>query len=135
MTDFRGRTPKEIKAGQRFLRQENAGYSHQLRRLSFSPLTPQHPIELWRSRGYLVQIYHVKDGVERLSVNRTALQEDGHWVGGITWDTLQRLKAECGRGHLFAVEIYPPDGEVVNVANIRHLWVMEHNILGFGFNR
>lgn len=81
--------------------------------------------EVWRSRGFLVQVYEPVHGAERLSVLRTtvdAAQE--RWKDGITWDELQRLKRECGRGARWAVEIYPEDAEVVNVGNLRHLWVL-----------
>jgi hypothetical protein len=37
---------------------------------------------------------------------------------------LQRLKAECGYADRDAVEVYPRERDVVNVANLRHLWVM-----------
>lgn len=45
-----------------------------------------------------------------------------------------RLKAECGRGDKWAVELYPPDEAVVNVANIRHLWLLPEPP-AFGWNR
>jgi hypothetical protein len=48
----------------------------------------------------------------------------GRWLDGITWDELQHLKMLAGYGDRVAVEIYPPDSEVVNIANIRHLWLL-----------
>ncbi len=78
--------------------------------------------EVWRSRDYLVQIFN--DGpYERISVCRTSINGN-RWTDGIPWEDLQRLKKECGRGDLAAVEIYPPDKDLVNVANMRHLWVL-----------
>lgn len=79
---------------------------------------------VFRSRDYLVQEFAAEAPVlVRLSVLRTSL--DGYrWVDGITWDELQRLKAEIGYGDRDALEVYPADRDVVNVANIRHLWVM-----------
>ena len=83
----------------------------------------EQPNEMWRSNKYLVQVYYEPDGIERLSIHST--EHDGtRWRDGITWDTLQRLKSECGRGDRDALEVYPSDAHVVNVANIRHLWVM-----------
>lgn len=87
------------------------------------PSQPAYLCEVWRSRDFLVQIYR-KRGVERLSVCRTALQGT-RWADGITWDELQALKRECGRGHKTAIEIYPPDEKIVNGANMRHLWIMD----------
>lgn len=77
-----------------------------------------------RSRGFLVQEFAEADGVIRLSINRTELRGDGRWTDGITWDELQRLKREAGHGDRVAVEVFPPDSDVVNVANVRHLWLL-----------
>lgn len=85
--------------------------------------TPPGIAEVWRSRDFLVQVYQPQSGAERLTVCRTAHDGD-RWHDSIAWDDLQRLKAECGRGARWAVEIYPADSEVVNVANMRHLWVV-----------
>jgi hypothetical protein len=82
------------------------------------------PVAVWRSRHFLVSQYRAPSpAVARLSINRTTL--DGtRWADGITWDDLQRLKCEAGFGDVWAVEAYPPTREVVNVANIRHLWLL-----------
>lgn len=81
-------------------------------------------LSVWRSRDYLVQVLPEPHAVARLSINRTSLSGD-RWQDHITWDDLQRLKGECGFGDHFAVEVFPADSEVVNVANMRHLWVLE----------
>lgn len=85
-------------------------------------------VEVWRSRSFLVQVYSESEGVMRLSVSRTELPasptEDLRFTDGIGWDELQALKAECGFGHLFAVECFPAEADVVDVANMRHLWVL-----------
>lgn len=86
------------------------------------------PAEVWRSKEFILQVFAEPNGVLRLSVARTTLGDDGHWLEGITWDELQRLKRECGRGDLDAVEIYPRDADVINVANMRHLWVLPAEI-------
>lgn len=82
------------------------------------------PLEVWRSRGFLVQVFAAAaPAVERLSVIRTTPERDG-WQQEISWDDLQRLKSECGRGDRFAVEVYPTDVDVVAIANMRHLWIL-----------
>lgn len=86
------------------------------------------PFRVWRSRKFLVQEFAELDGVIRLSVNRTAIQRDGRWVDGITWDHLQALKAEAGYGKRDAVEVFPPDYDLVDVANMRHLWVLPYKL-------
>lgn len=83
------------------------------------------PIEAWRSRDFLVQVI-VDNGHLRLSVNRTSLNPAGtSWSEGITWDDLMRLKAEAGFADRWAIEIFPPAAEVINVANMRHLWLLD----------
>jgi hypothetical protein len=82
-------------------------------------------IAVWRSRDYLVQVYAERPGLHRLSINRSELAADGGWQDGISWEEIQRIKSECGFGDRDAVEIYPCDGDVVNVANIRHIWVFD----------
>lgn len=81
-------------------------------------------IQVWRSRFFLVQVFDEGGGRLRLSVNRTDCDKFGDYLDGITWDELQALKRQCGYGDRLAVEVYPPDADVVNVANIRHLFVI-----------
>jgi hypothetical protein len=87
---------------------------------------PAGVIEVWRSRDFLVQVYQEPFGLIRLSVCRTAMNSNGRWEDGISWGDLQRVKRECGRGDLDAVEVFPADRDVVNVANMRHLWIQPH---------
>lgn len=82
------------------------------------------PVQVWRSRALVVQIYARQDGGTRVSVNRAELEAEHKWKDGLTWDDLQRVKGEIGFGDAWAVEIFPPENSVVNVANIRHLWII-----------
>lgn len=77
-----------------------------------------------RSRYFLVQVYHEEHAI-RLTVCRTTLDCLGGWLSDITWDELQDLKSQCGYADKAAVEIFPPEGHVVNVANMRHLWILD----------
>lgn len=86
------------------------------------PNAPQWAV--WRSRDFLVQAFQEAGGVMRLSINRTTLNGAGRWVDGITWDEMQRLKAECGFADRWAVEVFPAASELVDVANVRHLWLL-----------
>lgn len=79
--------------------------------------------DVLRSRNFLVQIY-LEPGALRMSVCRTQLDALGRWRDGITWDELMQLKAEAGYADEWAVELYPPAAEIVNVANFRHLWIL-----------
>ena len=99
-------------------------------------LHPEHLVEMqvagagrakraWRSRGFLVQLHEAPDpALFRLSINRTSLLDDGRWDDNISWDDIQRLKAEAGFAHMWAVECYPPDAAIVNVANMRHIFLL-----------
>src|SRR5690606_29982804 len=75
------------------------------------------------SRDYLVQIFDEGNGIKRITVNRVAIGGTT-WDDGITWDELQRIKAEVGYAAEWAVEVFPADDQVVNVSSMRHLWVL-----------
>jgi hypothetical protein len=42
---------------------------------------------------------------------------------GIGWDELHTIKSKCGFADFDAVEFYPRDCDVLNTANIRHLYL------------
>jgi len=75
----------------------------------------------------LAKKFDTAPAVVRLSVCRTSLNGE-RWQDGISWDDLQRLKRECGYGNADAIEVFPADADVVNVANMRHLWIMAEPI-------
>lgn len=81
-------------------------------------------LAVWRSRKFLVQAYTGGAGTVRLSVNRTKRGIDGRWLDGITWDELQTIKSKVGYADCWAVEVFPPADRVVDVANMRHLWLL-----------
>ena len=114
----------------RELKRQNAKMPRELRLVPRKEWPLEHqrgPLSrVWRSRDFLVQEYaEMAPVLVRLSVLRTTLDpKAGRWVDGITWDELQAIKAECGYDQHDALEMYPPDSDVVNVANLRHLWVM-----------
>lgn len=88
------------------------------------------PIELWESQEFLVQLTRPQPTEGqlpslRMTVNRVVFRTNGSADGNITWDDLQRLKREIGRGEMYAVEVYPRDADLVNVANMRHLWLFD----------
>ena len=85
---------------------------------------------LWRSREYLVQEFAESTALVlvRLSISRTQIDKKGGWSQDIAWEDLQRLKGEAGYGGFDALEVYPADKDVVNVANMRHLWVMRDRV-------
>lgn len=91
-------------------------------------------IAVFVSKDFLAQVFSEPPG-SRVSVNRVQAGSAG-WKADISWDELQRVKREIGMGDAWAVEIYPPESQVVNVANMRHLWVYGlDSSPGFGWTK
>lgn len=124
------RAARRSRAYREGLAEENLRWGPELRRVDrrewpeACSLMREPPTEVWRSAGFLVQVYQERDGIDRLTVCRAAVDVSGNWRSEITWDELQRLKRECGRGDRYAMELFPADADVVNVSNMRHLWVL-----------
>ena len=116
----------------RQLRRDNADWPETLKKVPRShwPRDDGRPrIAVLRSREFLVQVFEEPRGVVRLSVNRTDWDMNlRRWREDISWEDLQRLKSEAGYGCFDAVEVYPMDGDVVNEANMRHLWVLPESL-------
>lgn len=93
--------------------------------------------KVFRSREFLVQVFDETQhgAVSRLTINRTELDDRGEWRAGISWDELQRIKHCCGYGHCDAVEVFPKEIDVVNVSNMRHLWVVPDDCLKFAWRK
>jgi len=81
------------------------------------------PRQVWRSNRFLACVYE-DAGHSRISVCRTAIKVSGEYEDAIAWEDLQRLKDQVGFSQCWAVECFPPAGDVVNVANMRHLWIL-----------
>lgn len=89
-------------------------------------------MRLLRSREFVIQIFD-EHGTIRITVIRTLLDKRGRWKDGITWDELQQIKRWCGYADEIAVEIYPRESDVIDVANMRHLWILKEP-LPFGWH-
>jgi hypothetical protein len=84
-------------------------------------------VQVWLSKDYLVQVFNeLYNGkpVTRLSVSSTT-HNGSRWQDKIPWDDLYQIKNIVSGFAAFAIEIYPPAPDLVNVANMRHLWVLE----------
>lgn len=88
-------------------------------------------VEVWLSRKFLVQVYREGPGIFRCSICRTTLNKSGQWEDGISWDELMEIKREIGRGEQYAVEVLPCDADIINVANMRHFWILPEKIVGW----
>lgn len=84
------------------------------------------PLKALRDRNFLIQIYEVPNhpNVRRISVCRTEIDIDKKtWKDGMSWECLMAVKKAAGFELYDAVEVFPSSIDVVNVANMRHLWV------------
>ncbi|MEF1310704.1 hypothetical protein QTO01_11405 [Vibrio mytili] len=81
------------------------------------------PKAVFQSPQYLVQVFNERDGIVRLSIN-SVKHRNGIWKDGLTFDELQSIKKAVGFGDSCAIEVYPEDNNLVNDANMRHLWVL-----------
>jgi hypothetical protein len=119
----------QIRMKREYLRQRRKSWGTTLQNLPVEEWPPSMiganhpPVKVMRSHDFLVQIFDEGD-VLRMSVNRCAIDDDGNWRSNISWDELQRIKSEAGFGNWWAVEIFPSNCEVINVANMRHLWLL-----------
>lgn len=121
--------PHSVGAAKAYLRTAAKDFDPVLRKIPVDDTESElsidaRPVEAWRSRDFLVQVYRRPDTAERISINRAMVRDDGHWEDGIRWDEIHLLKKQMGRGGEVWIEIYPPEAQLVNVANIRHLWVV-----------
>lgn len=126
---------KRIRDNKKYLEKENAKYSDLFMEIPKEswPIIPRHhlePAKVLRSRKFLVVIYPEKNAL-RISVNRTMINNRGEWIPDISWEELQEVKRLIGYGDHLAVEIYPRDKDVVNVANMRHLWLIDNLEIGW----
>lgn len=120
---------KEFRRAAQLLKKENHKWPAMMRRLSIeeTPDRPPSVKEIWRGKEFLAQTYETTDpNITRVSVNRTCIDvTNRRWRDAITWDDLQEVKRQVGFGNHDAVEVFPADKDLVNVANIRHLFVFE----------
>ena len=88
-------------------------------------VSPDYLTRAWVNTDFLVQYFEEPNKPFRLSVNRTKRLPNGRWKDGITWDELMDIQRALGLSSVCAIEIFPPDEDIVNVANMRHLWIID----------
>lgn len=114
---------------QRHLNRENSKFGSEFVEMPTTGHRSENIRTAYRNRDFLVQVFAEGADITRLSINRTSVTPSGtRWLDGITWDELMGIKAAIGYGDCCAVEIYPPDNDVVDVANMRHLWVLPEEL-------
>jgi len=124
---------KKLRSLQLQLDMANAKYTDKIIPIPMSEWPPLYnsfsikPIEVYRNNRFIIQVYVENGDKTRISVNRTQLGRDGKWIDDISWDDLQEIKRSIGFGDQMAVEVYPRDKDLVNVDNMRHLWLIDNN--------
>lgn len=99
---------------------------------------PRGIVKGWRSCWGIAQLFDRKEEgcmrltVQRLEDNIAFREHAGNGGRPISWDELMAVKAECGFADKWAVEIFPPTDKVVNVAPMRHLWLIDPPDYGWG---
>lgn len=89
---------------------------------------PQDLDSIWRNKKFTVMLWNVPAG-KKMTISRNEWDSKSRrYVDGITWDEIMEIKRGIGFGEQNAVEFYPPDSEVVNIANVRHIWILPHEI-------
>jgi len=89
----------------------------------------KHPPSIVYLSAHFLALIYPDDNYTRISICRTSRMEDqSDWQDNISWEEIQKIKSECGYGQMDAMEIYPRDSDVVNVANLRHIWVSKKPI-------
>lgn len=91
-------------------------------------LTDEGRTHVWHSRRFLVQMFDEQpfQGIDtrRISISRVTVLQSGRWEEGVTWEEMMQIKREIGFGDWYGVEVFPRDQDIVNVANMRHLWML-----------
>lgn len=88
-------------------------------------------VEVWLSQKYLVQVFDEGGDILRVSVSRTTLDSFGQWEQNLSWDELMEVKRQICHSDSYAVEVLPPDADIVNVANMRHFWILPAPVCGW----
>ncbi len=66
-------------------------------------------------------------------VNHLKVRRHDGRTNRLTWDKLMEIKNEMLGEEACAIELFPREGDVVNEANIRHLWELPEGVLPEGY--
>lgn len=73
--------------------------------------------QAWRNKVFAVLVRPEANGIKHLAVSSLTGTRP-------TWWEMQRIKNEIAGEPATAVEVYPPQSEIVDGADMFHLWVM-----------
>ena len=103
--------------------------------ISHMPGAPSGIARAWKDNRYSVQLFHPVDAghfgyVERLSIRRHDEACE------FPWDEIQAIKNRVCGDCREAIELFPVQDDVVDVANMCHLWVLpEGRTAPFGWRK
>ncbi len=115
-----------LREKRKFLERDNRNYSNFLEKIPehLWPMAIPSLMHVYRSNKFLVQVYREARGF-RVTICRARIKpESGAWDDGVSWEEIQEIKRGIGFGDFYAIEVYPRDADIVNVANLRHIWVL-----------
>ena len=125
----------ELSDLRKFLAKDNARFTKEMVQIPVEQWPkddiPEGLVEVWRSCNILCQVYYLGEDAFRVSMNRSALDQFGNWEDTLSWDEIQEVKRQIGRGDHLAVEVYPRQKDIVNVAHMRHIWIIPGLELGW----
>ena len=121
-----GKSHKEIKLIKKYISEVNQRFSDKFVEIPSDEIKgcSYAPEKAWRNKNYLVYLYHDREFL-RLCVQRTTIKDDGSFDDGISWDRIQQIKSAVGFGDYWGLEVFPADKALVNVSNIRHIWLFK----------
>lgn len=77
------------------------------------------PLRAWKNNLYVVQLFQIgADKHQRLTIRRN----DGQPIH--KWHDFQRIKNEIVGESATAIEVYPPQADLVDEAHLYHLWIL-----------
>lgn len=110
------------------LLKENRKYSEKFVKLKVNSLRSKYkgaPDNVYRNKYFLIQEFVEANNIVRLSICRTRIKMNGAWQDRISWDELYEIKNKLGFEYFDAVEVFPKTEDYVNVANLRHIWILQ----------
>lgn len=95
---------------------------------------PKNLVKAYVSKRYFVQLYQEDNKPLRISIIRNKVNVSMEWEDNLTWEEIQGIKDDIGFKNYDCVEVYPAHDNIVNVANMRHIWVMD-KLLPFSWKK
>lgn len=87
-----------------------------------SPGVPYKVDQVFKNNKYIVQCFHDRSVLGRMATKCMIRRSDSAKV--MAWLDLQRIKNEIFGESSTAIQIFPPQGELVDDFNIYWLWVL-----------